>query len=176
MTSGNGPAVKEREVTLPITGMTCANCASTVERALKKTAGVSDATVNYATERATVHLEEEAPSVEDLIAQIERVGYGVLDVADADLEDAEAAARVEELRSQSRKFWTGVVFAGPLFVLSMARDFSLLGEWAHAPWVNWLMFALATAPVLADCASSAHARKAPSMRRFIARNWRIIRA
>jgi Cu+-exporting ATPase len=144
MTSGNGPAVKEREVTLPITGMTCANCASTVERALKKTAGVSDATVNYATERATVHLEEEAPSVEDLIAQIERVGYGVLDVADADLEDAEAAARVEELRSQSRKFWTGVVFAGPLFVLSMARDFSLLGEWAHAPWVNWLMFALAT--------------------------------
>ena len=46
------------------------------------------------------------------------------------------------------KFWTGVVFAAPLFVLSMTRDFMVLGMWAHSPWMNWLMLALA-APVQA---------------------------
>ncbi len=137
-------AAEAREATLPITGMTCANCAATVERTLKKTAGVAQASVNYATERATVRFDPTAVSVEQLASAVERVGYGVVIAEEGELEDAEARARAEEIRSQSRKFWTGVAFAGPLFVLSMARDFGLLGPWAHAPWVNWLMFALAT--------------------------------
>jgi Cu+-exporting ATPase len=37
-----------------------------------------------------------------------------------------------------------VVFALPLFVLSMARDFGLIGVWSHAGWMNWFFFALAT--------------------------------
>ena len=40
-------------VDLPITGMTCASCANRIEKSLKKAEGVSDATVNLATERAT---------------------------------------------------------------------------------------------------------------------------
>ncbi|MCH2464677.1 MAG: copper-translocating P-type ATPase, partial [Gemmatimonadetes bacterium] len=52
--------------------------------------------------------------------------------------------RHRELQNQTRKFWTGVGFAGPLLVLSMARDFGVLGSWAYAPGVNWLMFVLAT--------------------------------
>ncbi len=133
-----------KQITLPITGMTCANCASTVERALRKSAGVEEATVNYATERATVRVAEAGADLTALRAAVERVGYGILDVEGRDLEDAEADERKREVRDQARKFWTGVAFAGPLFVLSMARDFALLGPWAHAPWVNWLMFVLAT--------------------------------
>ena len=139
-------AVKEREVVLPITGMTCANCAATVERALRKTEGVTEVSVNYATERATVHVDSSTLGVDELAAAVERVGYGVVQADESDLDDAEAEARYAELRKQTRMFWTGVVFAGPLFALSMARDFSWLGAWAHATWVNWLMFALA-APV-----------------------------
>ncbi len=139
-----GTATQERETILPITGMTCANCAATVERTLRKTAGVADATVNYATERATIHFDPEEVTLEQLGAAVERVGYGAIIAEEGELDDAEAAARSEEIRDQSRKFWTGVVFAGPLFVLSMARDFGLVGAWAHEPWVNWLMFALAT--------------------------------
>ena len=131
-------------VTLPITGMTCANCAATVERTLRKTPGVSEATVNFASERATVRFDAAAVAVEDLARAVERAGYGVVLADEGDLEDAEARARAEEIADQSKKFWTGVAFAGPLFVLSMARDFGLLGMWAHAPWVNWLMFTLAT--------------------------------
>ena len=139
-------AVKHRELVLPITGMTCANCVATVEHALRKTDGVTEVSVNYATERATVHIDSPTLGVDELAAAVERVGYGVVQAEEADLEDAEAEARRTELVKQTRLFWSGVAFAGPLFALSMARDFSLLGAWAHASWVNWLMFALA-APV-----------------------------
>lgn len=133
-----------RQLTLPITGMTCANCAATVERALCRTEGVTGASVNYATERAVVELSRGGPTLEDLSIAVERVGYGVLQVDPDELDDIEAAARQRELQNQTRKFWIGVGFAGPLFVLSMARDFGFLGSWAYAHWVNWLMFVLAS--------------------------------
>ena len=133
-----------RQLTLPITGMTCANCAATVERALCRTEGVTGASVNYATERAVVELSRGGPTLEDLSIAVERVGYGVLQAGPDELDDIEAAARQRELQNQTRKFWIGVGFAGPLFVLSMARDFGFLGSWASADWVNWLMFVLAS--------------------------------
>ncbi len=133
-----------RQLTLPITGMTCVNCAATVERALCRTEGVAGASVNYATERAIVELSEEGATFEDLSVAVEGVGYGVLQADPDELDDVEAAARRRELEDQTRKFWIGVGFAGPLFILSMARDFGLLGSWAYAHWVNWLMFVLAS--------------------------------
>ena len=134
----------ERELTIPVTGMTCANCAATVERTLRKTEGVAEAAVNYATERATVRFDPARVAEHRLRARIVEAGYGVLEAPVEALEDAEAAARRREIRDQAHKFWTGVAFAAPLFALSMARDFGLVGAWSHAPWVNWLMFALAT--------------------------------
>jgi len=126
--------------------MTCANCALTVERSLKRTEGVEDATVNFASERASVRFDATRVSMAQLVAAVERAGYGVVVAEEGQLEDAEAQARAAEVVAQSRKFWTGVAFAAPLFVLSMSRDFLLLGMWAHGPWMNWLMLALA-APV-----------------------------
>lgn len=130
---------------LPITGMTCANCANTVSRSLKKVEGVLSADVNYANERARVVL---APSVEryDLISAIQKAGYGVLETTDdaADSADAEADARQAELNHQLRRLWIGALFTIPLFLLSMSRDIGLLGEWSHAGWMNLLFWALAT--------------------------------
>ncbi len=60
------------------------------------------------------------------------------------LEDAEAAARQAEIHHQWKRLIVGVIFTVPLFMLSMARDFGLLGPWAMENWVNWLFFALAT--------------------------------
>ncbi|MGE0158082.1 MAG: heavy metal translocating P-type ATPase [Gemmatimonadales bacterium] len=132
------------EATLPITGMTCANCALTVERSLRRTGGVQDASVNFATERATVRYDPSRVALPALAAAVEDAGYGVVLADERDLRDAEARARAEEIAEQTRKFWTGVAFAAPLFALSMARDLGLVGAWAHAPWVSWLMLALAT--------------------------------
>jgi len=140
-----GYGVATQRVELPITGMTCANCAATIERTLQaRVPGVVSAAVNFATEKAVVEFVPGAVTVKELVKAVEDAGYGVVEAPEGELEDAEAEARRAEIRDQTRKFWAGVIFAGPLFLLSMARDFGLLGAWAHAPWVNWLMFLLAT--------------------------------
>ena len=143
-----GYGVPIAKIELPITGMTCANCARTVERTLnKKTPGVVKAGVNYATEKATVEYLPGATDRAALVAAVEKAGYGVIepDVGSLDeAEDAEAQAREAEIKDQTRKFWTGVAFGLPLFLFSMARDFGLLGMWAHQTWAVWLMFGLAT--------------------------------
>ncbi len=139
-----GYDVPEQKIELPITGMTCANCAFTVERALKKTGGVVDAEVNFANERAVVTLVAGTPR-DVLVAAVEKAGYGVVQAEDeAELEDAEQAAREAEVRHQIRRLVVGAIFTTPLFLLSMARDFNLLGAWAHEPWMNFVFWALAT--------------------------------
>ena len=66
-----------KEITLPVTGMTCAMCVKNVERSLKRADGVADVTVNLATENATVHYDDGALSTNDLVARLEKSGYGV---------------------------------------------------------------------------------------------------
>src|SRR5512139_2720767 len=73
-----------RQVTLPITGMTCANCVATVERNLKKVDGVQVALVNLSSERATVEFDPAKAGLDDLIGRVERAGYGVA-TGEADL-------------------------------------------------------------------------------------------
>jgi len=139
-----GYDVPERTVDLPITGMDCVNCANSVQRSLRKVEGVLDANVNFATEHALVRA---APNVtrQELVAAVERAGYGVVEAADeAELEDAEQAAREAEIRHNTRRVLVGVLFTVPLLILSMGRDLGLLGHWAHADWVNYLFWALAT--------------------------------
>ncbi len=135
----------QKQIILPITGMTCANCAATIQRTLeKKVAGVVGATVNFASEKARVEYDPSQVSRRDLVEAIEKIGYSVTEGEPGGLEDREGAARQDEIQAQTYKFWIGLAFSLPLFVLSMMRDFGLLGAWADAPWVNGLMLALAT--------------------------------
>ena len=73
-----------KHITLPITGMTCANCVATVERNLKKVNGVQGAVVNLSSERATVEFDPALADLTDLIGRVERAGYGVAN-GEADL-------------------------------------------------------------------------------------------
>ena len=66
-----------KQLTLPITGMTCANCVATVERNLKKLDGVNSAVVNLSSERATVDFDSAKLGLPQMIARVERAGYGV---------------------------------------------------------------------------------------------------
>ncbi|MGD9281958.1 MAG: heavy metal translocating P-type ATPase [Desulfobacterales bacterium] len=142
----SGYSVPTNKVEFPVTGMTCANCAANIERALsKKVSGIVSATVNFASERAAVEYIPGVASLQDMITAIEAAGYGVISPEEiSEEEDAEQIARQAEIRDQTRKFVVGVTFALPLFILSMARDFSLIGPWSHAVWVNWFFWALAT--------------------------------
>jgi len=139
----------EKQLTFPVIGMTCANCAAAVERNSKKAHGVTDAVVNFAGEKVTIiydpTLTDAKTVTAEIVERVKRAGYEVVETsADKDPGDAEAAAREAEVRHQWKRFIVGLCFALPLFLTSMARDLSLLGHWAHAPWVNWLFWALAT--------------------------------
>ncbi len=135
----------QTQITFPITGMSCVNCAMTIERTLKKKVpGVLNATVNFAAERVVVSYLPSVTGPEEMIAAIEAAGFGAVRPDETGGEDAELAARNAEIRDQTRKFLVGVVFAAPLFLLSMGRDFAFFGVWSHAAWVNWLFLTLAT--------------------------------
>ncbi|MBN2401036.1 MAG: copper-translocating P-type ATPase [Spirochaetes bacterium] len=135
----------ENKVIIPVTGMTCANCAMNIERALKKVPGIMDASVNFASERVSVSYQPEIVTIDGMIAAIEKAGYGAIkpDESGEDNE-AEKIARKAEIKNQTRKFLLGIIFTLPLFILSMGRDFNLIGYWSHASWVNWLFLILAT--------------------------------
>jgi P-type Cu+ transporter len=69
--------VDKQELTLPIKGMTCANCASTIERTLKRTPGVENASVSYASEKATVAFDPSQVNLDQLRRRIAGAGYEV---------------------------------------------------------------------------------------------------
>lgn len=140
-----GYRVPTAELDLALLGMTCVNCATNIERALNKVEGVLSASVNFASEKATVQYAPGATTRADLVAAVRKAGYDVVETAETDdPQDAEAIARSAEIRHQWMRLIVGAIFSLPLLVLSMSRDFGLLGEWSHANWVNWLFWALAT--------------------------------
>ena len=89
-----------KQLTLPVTGMYCANCVSTIERNLKKVGGVQTAAVNLASERAVVEFDPERTTLADMVARIERAGYGiasgVADIILKRLADDNDARRLEK--------------------------------------------------------------------------------
>ncbi len=140
-----GYGVATSTIDLAIMGMTCANCVAAVEKGLRKLDGVTEVSVNLASEKARISYVPGQVTRRDLIKQIERIGYGVVEAESSEApEDAERAAREAEIQRQERRLIVGAIFTLPLFLMSMARDFGLIGMWAHAPWVNFLFWALAT--------------------------------
>ncbi len=127
----------EHQINLPITGMHCENCTSTITRHLKKMEGILAAEVSLATEHAAVTFETTTLTEAAIVDKIRDLGFDVVD------EDEEDEARAAEFRRQKLQFTAGVIFTLPLFLISMGRDMNLIGEWASAHWVNWLMFGLA---------------------------------
>ena len=68
---------KQKHLTLPILGMTCANCVATVERNLKKVDGVDTANVNLSSERAAVSYDPDKATLTDMIARVQKAGYDI---------------------------------------------------------------------------------------------------
>ena len=127
----NAPAPQSCD--LKLTGMTCAACATRIEKVLNRQPGVS-ASVNFATESAHLSLAADAPDVTRLIEAVEKAGYG-----------AEAIAHPEDALSKEEPpvnlwpFWTGVALTLPL-VLQM-----LFMPGSHADILpRWLQLLLAT--------------------------------
>src|SRR5438552_1974624 len=115
-------------IELELSGMTCASCAARIERKLNKLDGVH-ATVNFATERASVAFDPALADVEQLVGTVERTGYG-----------AALAGRAEgrdELAGLSRRLLVSAVLTAPVAVLAMVSATQFAG------W-RWFALALST--------------------------------
>ena len=134
-------AAPER-VDLPVSGMTCASCARTIERTLASTAGVERARVNLATNTATVEYQPSRVKVADFIAAIEDLGYGVPKTA-----AAEPVYR--------RRLLVAIIFAAPVLALGMSH---------HWPWLQLVL----TAPVVFYCGAPFYVAAWRALRHFSA--------
>jgi len=112
-----GYGAKVEKVLLPIQGMTCASCVNKVEKALNSLKGVVHASVNFATERASVEYIPEEVTVRDLKRAVQEAGYQVLEVKEEDIVEKERLVREAELSRVKWKFITGAFLLAPILIL-----------------------------------------------------------
>ncbi len=134
-----------QQIILPITGMHCEGCASTISHNLEQMTGILTANVSIATDQAAITFNPTDLNEETIVDKIRSLGFDVVDP------DSEAEERDAERKRQKLQFGVGLLFTLPLFLLSMGSDMGLLGGWSHAIIVKWIMFALAL-PVQTYCA------------------------
>lgn len=102
---------------LVVSGMTCASCAGRVEKALAAVPGVARASVNLATERATVEGPSGAFRASDLVLAVERAGYGAeILTGDAERDRRILADEEARARRETRRMATAVVLTAPLLL------------------------------------------------------------
>lgn len=130
---------KTREISLKISGMSCASCAITIEKSLKRLDGVKSANVNFATERATVEYSPELVSILDLRKAVEDVGYGVESEEEVD----KSVEEMEKARLRMLVAWACTI---PIMIW-MIPEMALGLRWPNETIYNLGLILLAV-PVL----------------------------
>jgi Cu+-exporting ATPase len=133
-----GFAVPPQSVELALSGMTCAACASRIEKVLNRLPGAS-ATVNYAAEKALVRYTPGLTDHEAMLAAVKRAGYSAR-VASAGSREEEKARKDAAYRGELRRFWLSAALTLPL----AAQMIFMFGAGDHELLPRWLQLALAT--------------------------------
>lgn len=140
---------------LQITGMSCAACANSVEKAIQRVDGVVTCAVNFGAEQAAVDFNPEKTNLTVIQRAIADAGYGATLAAEFGTSSTEdEAAETEPDRSQSHLL-RKVIFGGIVSIILIIGGLpmmtgiaiSWISPWLHHPWVQW---ALAT-PVMVWC-------------------------
>ena len=131
-------------VQLAITGMHCAGCAAAIERALSRTPGVSEATVNLATQRARVVYDTRVATVAAILRAVNKAGYGATVLAEAE-RDRERQRQEAEIAGLRRGLVISIALSLPLLYF-MLLDFLpwLPGAGTVPPWAGLVSLILAT--------------------------------
>ncbi len=137
------------KIRLKLRGMSCATCAKTIESAIQAVPGVSQGTVNFATEQAIATYDPRQTSRPAIQAAIAAAGYQADPVSDDNLldQDDHNAARQSQERDLQRRFWCGAVISTVLVLGSLPTMTGLhlpfIPTWLHNYWLQ----AILTAPV-----------------------------
>ncbi|MFT4008266.1 MAG: copper ion binding protein, partial [Lacrimispora sp.] len=106
-------------VTIPIGGMTCAACAQRIEKVLGRLEGVESASVNLATEKATVAYDPQKVRLSAIKGAIEKAGYKALEINKTDAADEDRARKQREIKTMWTKFTVSALFSVPLLYIAM---------------------------------------------------------
>ncbi len=126
-------------IDLELSGMTCAACASRIEKKLNRLDGVT-ATVNYATERAAISFHPALVGTEQMITTVESIGYGAAlptPVAAGDSGDSGEERKLARIADLQRRLLVAIALGVPVLVLSMVPALQFRG------W-QWVALVLAT--------------------------------
>ena len=125
-----------KKETFPVLGMSCAACATRVDKTLNGQPGVQEASVNYAS--ATVQVTYDADECSPLVlkAAVQQAGYDLLIASKGEAEDEAEKARQARYESLKKRTLWAIVLAVPIMVLGMA--------WMHVHWVNVVVWLLST--------------------------------
>lgn len=133
---------KTEQGIFPVTGMSCASCAMSIESILKTQPGVKNVSVNYAGSSVWIDFQPEVTSVEKLQKAVQSIGYDLL-IPDrdsqTDAEDILNKTLREEYRKLRNNFIGAMVLTIPLILIAMV--------WMHLPYANYMMLGL-SAPVV----------------------------
>ncbi|MDR1358523.1 MAG: heavy metal translocating P-type ATPase [Coriobacteriales bacterium] len=108
-----------QSVTIPIGGMTCAACSQRVEKVIQRLEGVESASVNLATEKATVTYHPEQVRLTAIREAIEKAGYQALEINKVDAADEDRARKQKEIKTLWTKFIVSAAFSLPLLYIAM---------------------------------------------------------
>jgi len=137
-----GYQVRTAERRYRIQGMSCASCAQRIEKALSRLPAVVRATVNFATETATVEYVGELTD-DEVIRTVEGQGYRALPAEQAT--DREKEAREREIRHQRRMLVLSALFSAPLLLYMLGELIPALGRALPDIFFNaWFQLAMAT--------------------------------
>ncbi|MBS4031279.1 MAG: copper-translocating P-type ATPase [Clostridiales bacterium] len=132
----------ETRLVLPVTGMTCAACANSIEKALNKMDGIHETVVNFAAEKVSVRFDSEKVNRTAIVDVITDLGYGVLEgelsVARSDV-DQDARDRAE-LAARKRV----LIFVMAVTIITETLMILEIRQILHLPYHNWIMLFAAT--------------------------------
>ncbi len=130
--------MKTIKKTFPVTGMTCASCARSVENTLKGQRGIKSAAVNYANASALIEYDPAEANIARLKDTVQSIGYGIIIDETVSTEDIESI-NLKAYRRLVINTTLAIILSIPLVAIAM------LGM--HLPYSNYIMWALAT-PVI----------------------------
>ncbi|MGR3763157.1 heavy metal translocating P-type ATPase [Rossellomorea sp. NS-SX7] len=137
-------AVTEMEKkTFTVSGMTCASCVQSVEKATGKLQGVKESNVNMATEKMVIEYDPSMVTVSDIRKAVSDAGYEAEEDVDAgDTVDEDREKKEQHIKHMWKRFWVSAIFTVPLLLVSMGHMFGMPLPDAIDPMMNPTGFAL----------------------------------
>lgn len=158
--------------TIKLRGMSCASCANSIEEAIRSVPGVSNSSVNFGAEQATITYDPRKTSIEKIQEAIEAAGYSSYSLQSQEMvtgeDDAQKAARTAESRALLRKVVVGGVISVLLIVGSLRMmtglNLPFIPTWLSNQWLQLVL----TAPVQFWCGYSFYVNSWKAFKRHAA--------